>query len=645
MSRVDLLALTPEALVRLSNAGLVKRAQKELAAGVLPAIAEDADGTVVASASDGATTRLGRGVALQQTHCTCGSTQVCRHRIAAVLAYQHRNATTPVHELVDPTWDPGTLGDEALLSCCGAQVVARAAALLARGAVATTRPGARDTTGQPMPPSVVLGTATVQFLVPHDLAYAKCDCVRGQACEHVVLAVQAFRAAPAGGTVNLGGELQQPHTDPVSLGSPIDAALEFLVQYGLAAPGAPAVLERARGAAERAGSWWIVDGLESVERLAEAYHAQSARFQLSELAREVGELATRMRAADAKDPPLPRSFVLGSDRIGETAMEQVRLLSLGARLDADGDRRMVRLYFADPDTATVLVLDKSWNDERRVGADLGALFASSRMSITDLSRGELVTRAARRRANGALDLGAARGMKSSLLPSNIGATGPWSRLPEPLLVRDLAAHAARRRAMPPACLCPRGRGASVAVVQIGRVVSVDRLADGQSVTGWVEDTAGHRLILHTDHRRVAPGAVDASAAALGAGPSHVAGELRLTAEGWRMAPLSLLTTELVVVDLQRAAAHQGPMRLDAGGEPRPTAASPAARLAASTGDYVGRTLLKGARATGSLAASLAGEAERHFAHRLAARFARAAHGASSAVLDLAVLHQLDDVVG
>ena len=36
MIRADLLALTPEALVRLANVGLVKRAQKEIDGGVVP---------------------------------------------------------------------------------------------------------------------------------------------------------------------------------------------------------------------------------------------------------------------------------------------------------------------------------------------------------------------------------------------------------------------------------------------------------------------------------------------------------------------------------------------------------------------------------------------------------------------------------
>lgn len=636
MIRADLLALTPEALVRLANVGLVKRAQKEIEAGVLPTLVDEPDGTVVASARDGASTRLPRGVALQNAPCTCGASQVCRHRIAAVLAYQKTHAAPETAH--DPVWDPGSISDAALLQCCGPGLVKRAETMIDRGIVVTTRPGARTAHGQVIVPSAVLPTATVQFLVPGDVAYAKCDCSKGQGCEHVVVAVHAFRAGPAGGVFTLHtGDVATAPEGAATPRTVILEALDHVAQYGLVAPGSQAKIEHARGAAERDAWWWIVDGLESLERLADAYQRQSTRFRIETLAREVGELIARLRAAAFADSPLPAAWLLGSDQVGETAMEQVRLLALGVRLDADGDRRMARLYFADPDTATVLVLDKTWPAEARFGADLGQLFASSRMSVADLARGELVTRAARRRANGTLDLGAARGMKSSLLPSS----GNWQQLPEPLLVRDLAAHAARRRALPPTCLCPRGLGANVAVVEIARVIDVDLVGDGQSVTGVVEDATGNRLILHTEHRQVSPGAVEATAAALRAAPRYVAGELVRAGDGWRMDPLAMLTTQLVVVDLHRP--RSAAKTVEPESEALVVAAAPDAadQLAAATRDYVGRTLLKGFRATAPIAARLAQEAERLFAPRLAALFTHAANGATPAVLDLAVLHQLD----
>ncbi|MCQ9371954.1 hypothetical protein NQ024_12060, partial [Corynebacterium sp. 35RC1] len=86
--RADLLELTPEALTALANAGFVKRAQKDVAAGLLPRLATQADGTVVAEFADGACTRLPPGRTLRDATCTCAASGMCRHRVMLVLAYQ-----------------------------------------------------------------------------------------------------------------------------------------------------------------------------------------------------------------------------------------------------------------------------------------------------------------------------------------------------------------------------------------------------------------------------------------------------------------------------------------------------------------------------------------------------------------------------
>ena len=672
--RTDLLALTNEALIRLANVGLVKRAVKEIEAGIAPTLVEDADGTVVASARDGASTRLTRGVALQNTSCTCGAAQVCRHRLAAVLAYQAtKRSGTSVDTsdssanrqpwttqaaptaAADPRWHPGSISDAALLKACGAPLLARAMAAMQLGLVVTTIPGSITATGAINVPTAMLPTATVQFLVPNDVAYAKCDCAKGQGCEHVVLAVHAFRCGPDGGMHTLGDNSKTAADGPTS---PIDqttakivyAALTHVVNYGIAAPGSHDKLSAARGAAQRHGWLWIVHGLEAIERLADAYQRQSASFQLAALAREVGEVVARLRAATAAAPTLPSRWLLGSDQAAETTMEQVRLLSLGARLDGDDDRRMVRMYFADPDTATVLVLDKSWPNETRNGPDLGQLYASSKMSVTALAQGELITRAARRQANGALDLGAARGMKSSLLPS----TGSWESLPEPLLVRDLATFTEKRRNQPPSCLMPRSLGAGIVVVAIKQVGRIDLSQDHQTVTALVSDAVGNALELHTHHRTVSPGAVDATVQALRTPASHVAGQLQRTSRGWYMEPLAFFAKQVVVVDLYypsspnlgplHDAGRDNPNRYDhdgkSGAHPTTQTTSQLDNLLSDLADYLGRTLLKGQRATAGTALHLAQQAEQLYMHRVAALCTRAATGDVPALCDLTVLHQL-----
>ena len=649
--RADLLALTVEALTRLANVGLVKRAVKEIEAGIVPTVVEDADGTVVASARDGASTRLTRGVALQNTSCTCGAAQVCRHRIAAVLAYQAAQASSAIPSAstamapaaADPRWNPGDLDDAALILTCGAPLVARALAMMQLGMVVTTIPGSISAAGLVSAPTAMLPTATVQFLVPNDVAYAKCDCAKGQGCEHVVLAVHAFRCGPDGGLHTLGHNSAAGTLDHATVDI-VYAALRHVAMYGVAAPGSQDKLSAARGAAQRHGWLWIVDGLEAIERLTDAYHRQSASFQLTALAREVGEVIARLRAATAALPALPPRWLLGSDQAAETPMEQVRLLSLGVRLDADDDRRMARMYFADPDTATVLVLDKTWPNETRNGPELGQLYASSRMSLTSLAQGELVTRAARRQANGALDLGAARGMKSSLLPS----TGSWEALPEPLLVRDLATYAESRSKQPPACVVPRSLGAGIVVIAINQVGRIDLSQDRQSVTAFISDAAGTTVELHTQHRTVSPGAVDATVQALRTPASHVAGELRRISRGWYMEPLAFFTTRVVAIDLQPPSSPVvGHKQID--GDNDDTDANHSHATSTSTqlddlvtglADYLGRALLKGQRATASTALQLAQQAEQLYMHHIATLCTRAATGDVMALFDLTILYQL-----
>ena len=93
--RDDLLHLSPEALTQIANAGLVKRALRELAADYRPRITVDEAGLLDAQFSDGVQTRWPPGVPIQQAQCSCGAAAVCRHRIIAALAYREDAAAAP----------------------------------------------------------------------------------------------------------------------------------------------------------------------------------------------------------------------------------------------------------------------------------------------------------------------------------------------------------------------------------------------------------------------------------------------------------------------------------------------------------------------------------------------------------------------
>jgi hypothetical protein len=417
-------------------------------------------------------------------------------------------------------------------------------------------------------PVARLPMATVQFLVPGSLAFAKCDCSKGAGCEHVALAVRGFRQRPDGGLAvfaSASGAGAAPRAG-ASARAAVEQWAAQICQFGVTAPGARERTETLRALAVRERWAWIVEACEDYERAVDRLAAASASFRAATLTALVGELLVRARA-----PPRPTSPELRPAGCwAATRPPTWRWRRCGwSRWAAGWSPTTIvgwpRCTSSIPTPATVLVLTKTWAGERRNGADLGKLFASSRLAITDLVQGELVTRAARRKANGALDLSASRSMQSTLLP----AGGGWDALPEPILVRDLRAHARRLAAAPPAVVAPRLIGHGVAVVAIARVDQVAVSADGLELIAVVRDAADNALTVRCDFEAVCPGAVDALAHALAAGPRFVSGVLEARADGWHMRPLAIVTTRLIVLDVAPTKGHRaaGRRRAGAGGRP------------------------------------------------------------------------------
>ena len=171
--RADLLALTPESVAALANLGLVKRALREIEQGKGPALAEEADGTVVGTFDDGAVARLVPGRGLRDCGCSCGASSVCRHRVAVALAYRSfvesaSLETAPAIE--EGSWSPGEIDDDAIARAIPRRTLDEAKAAARRGVVIEiVRPVAGEA------PIARLPSCTVRFLVPRDLVYARCD--------------------------------------------------------------------------------------------------------------------------------------------------------------------------------------------------------------------------------------------------------------------------------------------------------------------------------------------------------------------------------------------------------------------------------------------------------------------------------------
>lgn len=89
MPRADLLALTADDLASVVNRGVVKRAERELAAGELSFRVEDAEGGELAVHwSDGVVCRFPAGGSLHDAVCSSGALGTTRHVVRSVFAYQ-----------------------------------------------------------------------------------------------------------------------------------------------------------------------------------------------------------------------------------------------------------------------------------------------------------------------------------------------------------------------------------------------------------------------------------------------------------------------------------------------------------------------------------------------------------------------------
>ena len=575
MSRPDLLALSPESIASLANLGLVKRALREIAAGEGPVITEDAAGVVTGTFNDGVVAKLVPGVSLRETPCSCKAVTVCRHRVAVALAYPSfcaQAAAAPGAgegaapegraepsilaeghaEAPKGSWSPAELTDEQLEQVLGWRVMDRAQAAARAGVVIEIRPAEGGEVN-----AARLPTCAVRFNVPRDLAYARCDCALAERCEHIALAAWAFREAASGGaplapkTIELGrGSISAEARRPLK--SALDLAVEVLVE-GVASIRVPHLAPRfavARSELAGAGLLWPASILADLELSLEAYRDRSARYSAAVAASLITELAARTRAAD-RPGELPARFVLGEGEAKETLLEKVRLVSLGARVFADGRDRDAEVYLADPGSGVVLVIRRRFSfaegEDPESGPELAERRIASKISLGSLASGQLVSRSIRRLVNHEAEL-PARGDQSSVMPHG----GDFDVLPPSLFVRDPAAFEQSLRSLAPRMLRPRVLAEGMRAVEVEGVGSLFYRPGEQELWADLETPRGGPIRLVKRHAAVTPGAIDAIARALTGEPRlrFVSGDIRRGPRGLEIDPAALVTDRVIVPDLE-----------------------------------------------------------------------------------------------
>ena len=562
--RSDLLHLSPEALTQATNAGLVKRALRELAAGYRPRLALDAAGLLEAAFSDNVRCRWPAGMTIQQAGCSCGASGVCRHRVIVALAYRESDAAiastssgadsataagTPATATAATTTDqpaeattanptaPAQVAvtraapsddrlpasrsapeptptaqatDEALARTIPASLLATARRLADAGISIELR---RRASGEPCD-TARLPSATVRYWAGAAIEAARCDCLRAAACEHVAIGVWAFRRAAVDApeaaitSVRLGSAGAR-HT---LVREPFDALAAALLRLGVAR--GPDVLAQALSSARAAArdAAWLALLLADIETWCEAYARRSALYDAAQGVDLLAELALRLAAGALAGRA---ESVFGIGVAGETALDRLRLICLGARTVRDGERRRTTLVMADADTGTRLVLPHDWQvPAATASADEAPLRAAERLApgvkLAALAQGQLLAQQAVRRADGSVHLARARSSQNSVLPQS----ADWAQLGAPVRLERVAALAAEQRAHPTAALQPRHAARRFIVFSGLALRHLGYDPHEQSLLAVLQDADGAELLLQRTHEGHNPLALDALAAAL-----------------------------------------------------------------------------------------------------------------------------------
>ncbi|MFE5891388.1 hypothetical protein ACFQ6E_20900 [Streptomyces sp. NPDC056462] len=580
--RTDLLALTPGTLASLANRGLVKRAEKDLAAGSGPEVTVADDGTVRGRFPDGTVTALPPGLGLDAADCGCAATGVCRHRIGLVLAYQRTAGSAPEDdspaakaEFVD--WTPAEFDDDALTAALGRAALSAAQRVKDRGYVARLH---RPTAADPEP-RVELPTCTVRFPVPHELGYALTDASAALRGEVVALAVWAFRAAdgtdgaktaeatataqsaagpaaPAAKAPATTATPNTPHPTEVSVGGraptttahltdgPLRTALALaddLLLDGVqqAGPVFAGSLARAQESLTAASLHWPAGAVAELREQIDAYATRGTHYEAERFALLLAELHARHRAA-GHDPV----GVLGTKEAPETPLRRVRLVALGCRIGGTARDRTAETYFAHAEAGIALVLRKRWDlaeDQSLTGHELAArrLLGSP---LRTVAAANVVSEHTSRAADRTVSISRGRIAATSVTP--LGSA--WRELPGSLLLRDTAAHLRAAGERPPRLIRPRVEAESVRVVEVSAVESVGYDPAAQRLEAVVRDPAGNEILVRAAYKPLCPGGLDALAAALGDEEVHgVSGMLNRAHGRIVLDPLAVLTSKGVII--------------------------------------------------------------------------------------------------
>ncbi|BAS58433.1 transposase [Leptolyngbya boryana NIES-2135] len=474
MSRTDLLALTTDDLTLLTNRGIVNRAKRELEQFTVEII--EKNDFVRLKWSDSVECTFPNGEPVSDRQCNCSANTICRHLIRSILAYQQSNSFTP------QPWNPGSISDEELTNHFTPSQLQRLKQQFETDQVIEVRSSTK-----PIAYLHSLGH-TLRFLVPHDLRYTHCDCSEPSPCQHVPLAIWAFRQLHDQTSAIISTETDL--TTPTQLLDDIESVLETLLQRGLnnLTSSLLSKLQRCEQHCRQSNLIWFAEILVELLEQCDRYQNRDARFSPHEVIALIAELCIRSDALRSNTGKVPRLFIAGTQRDRTTAIGTARLIGLGCGVQLKQNSTTLTSYFQDANTG-MLTAFSTESDAPDSFSDLAQKPVLKQHTFTELGSGQLLIQSAKRSPDFRLLPGRS---PLSLNPQSF----QWSQLRSPLLVEDFSELSAHLQLLPPADLRPRHLTENLYVLAIDKVTSVEFSSIEQAVTATLWDAQQNAIRLN-----------------------------------------------------------------------------------------------------------------------------------------------------
>jgi hypothetical protein len=544
MPREDLLHIAPDDLAALTNRGTVKRAQRELESQeVTGELSETADGTVTVKWSDDITCTLPGGKTISDSRCTCPATELCRHVVRTVLAYQLQASKTPTSGETAPAsgvgspWNPGDIPDEELAKLFKPAALSQAKAQFEKGLLVELVKSHK--------PTVRFHdlACTLKFQVRGDARYVHCDCADSPPCAHVPLAVWAFRKLPADKDAAILSTHQHTLPVPVAVLDQIDDVLLEGAESGLSAAGSEwrDRLARLEVTCRDAALIWPAEVVNELIQEYERYTEHDARFSPNRFAELVGELLIRADAIRNATGAVPQLLIRGSASDHSTELGSARFIGVGCGVKVGRGQATVIAYLQDANSGSMVAVSREFPDlkepeEPKPFWQLARTPVVKDASFAQLGAGQLLTNGGRRTTDHHLVLGR---VKAVVNPQNFS----WENLRPPMLGENFAEIRARLGVLPPSTLRPRRVAEDFHVCAVSKVEMATFRPDSQTVDAIVVDANGERAIMrHPFLSRGSEGAERLLARLAGApaGLRFVAGSMRLAGDVLLVEPVALV---------------------------------------------------------------------------------------------------------